>query len=99
MGIRKAMHIIWIKDFFKRTNIRKSYEKQILDYNVKKFGLIIRANLDMFSSAKTLIQVDQNAILQVNLVNGIKKIIKDLKWHFRKDKCQRLQYSCLSTNY
>ena len=35
--------------------MRKGYEKQILDYNVKKFSLIVRANLDMFSSAETLI--------------------------------------------
>ena len=48
------MHITWIKDFFKQTNMRKGYKKQILDYNVDKFSLMVRANLDMFSSAKTL---------------------------------------------
>ena len=93
------MHITWIKDFFKRTNIRKSYEKQILDHNVEKFSLMVRADLDMFSSAETLTQANQNAALQVNLVSGAKKIMEDLKWHFRRDECWRLQYNCLSTNY
>ena len=93
------MYITWIKYFFKQTNMRKSYEKQILDHNVEKFSLIVRADLDMFSSSETLTQVDQNAALQVNLISGANKIMEDLKWHLRKDECQRLQYSCLSTNY
>ena len=62
-GIKEAMHIIWIKDFFKRTNIRKSYEKQILNHNTEKFSLMVRADLDMFTFAKTLSQGDQNAEL------------------------------------
>ena len=98
-AIGEAMHIIWIKNFFKRTNMRKGYEKQILDHNVEKFSLMVRANLDKFSSAKTLTQADQNAALQVNSVSGAKKIMEDLKWHLGKDECRRLQYSCLSTNY
>ena len=73
------MHIIWIKDFFKRTNMKKGYEKQILDHNVKKFNLMVRADLDMFSSAKTLTQADQNAALQLNSLSGAKKIMEDLK--------------------
>lgn len=35
--------------------MRKGYEKQILDNNVKKFSLRVRANLNIFSFAKTLI--------------------------------------------
>ena len=79
--------------------MRKFYEKQILDHNVKKFGLMVKAHLDMFFSAETLTQEDQNAALQVNSASNAKKIIKDLKWHLGKDECQKLQYSCLSTNY
>ena len=78
-GIREAMHINWIKDFFKRTNMKKGYEKQILGHNLEKFGLMIRADLDMFSSAKILTQADRNAALQVNPVSGAKKIMEDLK--------------------
>lgn len=63
IGIEEAMHITWIKKFFERTNIRKSYEKQILDHNVKKFSLIVRVNLDMFFSTKILTQANQNAKL------------------------------------
>ena len=79
--------------------MRKGYEKQILDHNVEMFSFMIKADLDMFSSAKTLTQADRNATLQINSVSGAKKIMEDLKWHFRKDESQRLQYSCLSTNY
>ena len=61
--IAEAMHINWIKDFIKRTNLRKCYKKQILDHNVEKFNLMVRANLDMFFSAKTLTQADRNAAL------------------------------------
>ena len=35
--------------------MRKGYEKQILDYNVEKFSLMVGANLDMFTFIKTLI--------------------------------------------
>ena len=62
-SIGEAIHITWIKDFFKRTNMRKGYEKQILDHNIEKFSLMVRANLDMFSSAETLTQADRNAAL------------------------------------
>ena len=62
-GIREAMHITWIKNSFKRTNMRKSYEKQILDYNNEKLNWMVKANLNMFVSAKTLTQANQNAEL------------------------------------
>lgn len=58
--------------------MKKSYKKQILDYNVKKFNLMIKTNLVMFFSIKTLTQTDQNIALQINLINNAKKIIKDL---------------------
>lgn len=54
--------------------------------------------MDMFSSAKTLIQANQKIALQVNSISDIKKIIKDLKWYFRKNEYLKLQYSHLSTN-
>lgn len=38
--------------------MRMSYEKQILDYNVEKFDLIVRIDLNIFSSAKILIQAN-----------------------------------------
>ena len=49
------MYIIWIKDFFKETKMKKGYKKQILDYNIEKFILIIRDNINIFSSTKILI--------------------------------------------
>ncbi len=57
------MHITWIKDFFKRTNMRNSYEKQILDHNVEKFSLMVRDDIDMFSSNETLTEANKNAAL------------------------------------
>lgn len=73
------MYITWIKDFFKWTNIKKSFKKQILDHNFKKFNLMVKMDLDMFASADTLTQANQNAELLVNSVSGTKKFIKNLK--------------------
>ena len=87
------MHITWIKNFFKWTNIRKDYEKQIPDHNVEKFSLIVRDDIDMFFSTKILIEVDKNAALQVNSVNGAKSITKDLKLHIGKNKHIKLRHS------
>lgn len=46
------------------------------------FGLMVKNNLNMFSSIKILDQIGQDVALQVNSVNNTKKIIEDLKWHF-----------------
>lgn len=53
-GIGEVMHITWIEDFLKWINMRKKFEKQILDHNIEKFSLIVRTDLDMFASAKIL---------------------------------------------
>ncbi len=98
-GIGEAMHITWIKDFFKQTEMRKSYEKQILDHNVEKFSLMVRDDINMFSSTETLTEADKNAELQVNSVSSAKKITEDLKWNVGKDERIRLWHSRLSNNY
>lgn len=54
---------------------------------------MIRDNINIFSYTKTLTKVNKNTVLQVNSVNGIKKITKDLKWYIKKDKHIRLQHS------
>lgn len=43
--------------------MQKKYMRQILDYNVKKFSLIIKDNKDMISFTKILIQANNNAVL------------------------------------
>ncbi len=63
IGIGKAMHITWIKNFSKQTNMRKGYKRQILDYNIKKFSLMVRDDIDLFSSTEILTQTDKNAAL------------------------------------
>lgn len=78
------MHITKIKIFFKQKNIKKSYKKEILDYNIKKFSLMIKIELDMFFSVKILTQANKNVKLQINLVRNAKKIIKNLKYYFKK---------------
>lgn len=75
-GIREAIHITQIKDLFKQTNMKKGYKKQILNHNVEKFSLMIKANLNIVFSVKTLIQADQNAALQINPVSNAKKLLK-----------------------
>lgn len=42
------MHILWMKDFYKLTNIKKENKKEILNYYIESFGLIVKANLDKF---------------------------------------------------
>ena len=79
--------------------MRKGYEKQILDHNIEKFSLMVRDDIDMFSSIETLTETDKNAALQVNSLNGVKSIMEDLKWHVGKDKYIRLRHSRLSSNY
>ena len=59
--------------------MKNDYEKQILDHNVEKFSLMVKDDIDIFSSTETLIKADKNTILQVNSVSGAKSIIKDLK--------------------
>ena len=78
--------------------MKKSYEKQILDHNVEKFSLKIRDDIDIFSSTKTLTEVDKNTALQVNSVSDAKSIMEDLKGHVGKDVHIRLCYSQLSSN-
>lgn len=62
-SIEEVMHIIQIKDFFKWINMRKSYKKQILNHKLKKFSLIVRNDIDIFSFTKVLIEIDKNAVL------------------------------------
>ena len=92
-GIGEVMHITWIKDFFKRTKMKKGYEKQIQDHNVEKFSLMVRDNIDMFYSTETLKEDDKNAALQVNAVSAVKSITEDLKWYIGKDKRIKLRHS------
>ena len=93
------MQIPWIKDFFKQTNIRRVDEKPTLDHNVEKFNLMVRDNINIFSSTKTLTEANKIVALQVNPISGIKNITKDLKCHMRKDTHIRLRHSWLSSNY
>lgn len=57
--------------------MRIGYEKQILDHNTQKFSWMIRVDLNIFSSAETLIELNRIAKFQVKLVSDIKKILKD----------------------
>ncbi len=98
-GIEEIMHITWIKDFFKRTNIKKGYKRQILDYNIEKFSLMVRDDIDLFSSTKILTQANENAPLQVNSMSDAKIIKKELKWYIEKSERLKLGYSRLNCNY
>ena len=53
-GIGEAIPITWIKDFFEQINMKNGYKKQILDYNIEKFGLIVRDDINLFSFTKIL---------------------------------------------
>lgn len=66
--------------------MKKGYKKQILNYNIEKIILIVRADLNMFFFTKILIQANQNAALKINLVNDVKNNLKDLKQHLDKNE-------------
>ncbi len=88
-GIEEVMHIIWINYFFKQTNMRKDYKRQILDYNVEKFSLMVRDDIDLISSTKILTQTNKNAALQVNSVTGANKIREELKLCIKRSERRR----------
>ena len=79
--------------------MRKGYEKQILDHNVEKFSLMVKDDIDMFSSTEILTKANKNAVLQINSVSGAENITENLKWHIGKDKHIRLWHSQLNSNY
>ena len=39
--------------------MRKDYEKQILDHNVEKFSLMVKNDIDMFSSTEILTKANK----------------------------------------
>ena len=43
--------------------MKKGYEKQILDHNIEKFSLMVKNDINIFFSTKTLIEFDKNAVL------------------------------------
>lgn len=48
--------------FLKQIYLKKGYEKQILNYSIEKFNLIVKNEMDMLFSSKTLIKADKNGI-------------------------------------
>lgn len=40
--------------------MKKSFKKQVLDHNIKKFSLIIQKKTDIFSSIKALTKINKN---------------------------------------
>ncbi len=82
--------------------MRKTYKRQILDYNVKKFSLIVKNDIDLFFSTKIITQADKTVALQSNSVSGTKKIKEELKWYIEKSEWLRLGvkggsgYNCAS---
>lgn len=97
-NIGNAIYIILIKNFCKKTNIKNNYKKQILNYNIKKFSLIIKNIINKFFSSKTLIKANNNVILQINFVSNTKKFRKNLKQLVKKTGYISLQYNQLSSN-
>lgn len=77
INITEAINIIWINNFFKQTNRKTNLKKQIFDYNIIKFSLMIKADSEIFSSTKTLTQGNPNSKLQINPISSVKKFLKD----------------------
>lgn len=49
--MEKTIYNILIKDFFKRINMINGYKKQILNYNIEKFSLIVKNDINTFFSS------------------------------------------------
>ena len=43
--------------------MRKNYKRQIFDYNIEKFSLMIKDDINLFSFTKILTQANKNAAL------------------------------------
>lgn len=56
--------------------MRQIYKRQILDYNIEKFNLIVKDDINMFLFSKILKWADKNVVLLINFVNNTKKIRK-----------------------
>ena len=56
--------------------MKKGYEKQILNHNVEKFSLMMKDDINIFSSIEILTKADKNTALQVNF---IKSSTEDMK--------------------
>lgn len=55
------------------------YKTYILNWNIEKFDLIIKNNINMFFFIKTLFKTNQNDILHINFISSVKKITKNLE--------------------
>ncbi len=73
--------------------MRQNYGRQILDYNVGKFSLMVKDDIDLFSFTEILTQGNENAALQVNSVNDAKKTREELKGYIKKNERLRLRHS------
>lgn len=60
---------------------------------------MVKDNIEIFFSTKTLNKANKNTALQANSINGAKSIMEDFKWHVGKNKRIRLRHSWLSSNY
>lgn len=74
-------------------NMRTDYHKQIFNHNVEKFSLIVKNDIDIFSSTEILTEAKKITALQVNSVNSAKSITEDLKWDVGKDERISLRHS------
>lgn len=59
--------------------MKKDYKRQIVDYNIEKFNLMVKDDINIFLSTELLTQTNNNTILQVNSVSNGMKIRKELK--------------------
>lgn len=79
--------------------MKKGYKRQILNHNFEKFSIIIRDDINMFSSTEILIQANQNTKLQVNSVSSTKKIRKKSQWNIERNEQVKLEHSWFSCHY
>lgn len=64
--------------------MKKGYKNQILDYDVEKFNLIVKNDINIFVFSKSLIKANKNILLKVTSLNRAKKIWNNLKNFIKK---------------
>ena len=97
-GIGEANHIDLVKDYFRRTNKRKGFEKQIILANIRHLNLTAMLDIKRYEAGRGLLESEHSARSVRNLAAGAKDL-RELQWPLDEAQERRIRSLRLSTNY